>query len=77
VNVFTNVNDNPKPSLSKDAHGLPIDLVEPTCRMQQAKNSSTTMQNAPSLVNLQNAPTLVICCPLYTCLQEERREKNH
>jgi hypothetical protein len=33
VDVFTNVNDSPKPNLSEDAHGLPIDLAEPTCGM--------------------------------------------
>jgi len=59
VDVFTNVNDNPKPNLLKDVHGLPIDLIEPTCGVQQVGNSSTTMQDAPSFVNLQNAPILV------------------
>ncbi len=59
VDVFTNVNDNPKPNLLEDAHGLPIDLIEPTCGLQQVGNSSTTMQDAPSFVNLQNAPILV------------------
>ncbi len=59
VDVFTNVNDSPKPNLSEDVHGLPIDLTEPTCGVQQVGNSSITMQDAPSFVNLQNAPTFV------------------
>jgi len=71
VDVFTNVNDNPKPSLSKDVHGLPIDLTEPTCGVQQARNFSNTMQDAPSLVNLQNALTLVNLLSL-ACLPARR-----
>jgi len=59
VDVFTNVNDSPNPNLSEDVHGLPIDLTEPTCGVQQVGNSSITMQDAPSFVNLQNAPTFV------------------
>jgi hypothetical protein len=59
VDISTNVNDSFKASLSKDVHGLPINLAKPTCEMQQARNSSTTMQDAPSFVNLHNVLALV------------------
>jgi hypothetical protein len=39
VDVSTNVNDSLEANLSKNVHKLPIDLTEPTCGMQQAKNS--------------------------------------
>jgi hypothetical protein len=52
VDLSTNVNDSPEISLSKDAHGLPIDLAEPTCGVQQTRISVTTTQDASSLVNL-------------------------
>ncbi len=59
MDVYTNVNDNPKTNLLKDVHGMSIDLIKLACGMQQGRNSSTTVQNAPSLINLQNAPTLI------------------
>ncbi len=34
MDLSTNVNDSLEISLSKDAHGLPIDLAEPTCGVQ-------------------------------------------
>jgi len=52
VDVFTNANDSPKTSLSKNAHGLPIDLTKPTCGVQQTNFLKSTMQDASSLVNL-------------------------
>ncbi len=55
MGISTNANDSLKASLSEDAHRLPIDLAKPTCEVQQARNFSTTMQDAPFLVNLQNA----------------------
>jgi hypothetical protein len=65
VDVFTNVNDNPKVSPSKNAHGLSIDLTELTYGVQQVGNSSTTTQDAPYLINLQNAlvPVNVLSLP--------------
>jgi hypothetical protein len=74
VVVFTNLNDSPEASLSDDAHALPIDVVEPTCGMQQVGNSSTTMQDAPSLVNLQNAPDFVNVLSLPRLLTKRTRE---
>jgi len=74
VDVFTNLNDSPEVSLSDDAHALPIDVVEPTCGMQQVGNSSTTMQGAPSLVNLQNALDFVNVLSLPRLLAKRTRE---
>lgn len=59
MDVYTNVNDNPKTNLLKDVHGMSINLIKLTCGMQQGGNSSTTIQNTPSLINLQNAPTFI------------------
>jgi hypothetical protein len=59
VDVFINVNDNLETSLSKDAHGLSIDLNELTCGVQQPRKFSTTTQDAPYFINLQNALVLV------------------
>ncbi len=55
MDVSINLNNNHEANLSNDAHALPINVVEPTCGVQQVGNSSTTTQDAPSLVNLQNA----------------------
>jgi len=52
VDLSTNVNDSFEISLSKDAHGLPIDLVEPICGVQQTRTFVTTTQDASFLVNL-------------------------
>ncbi len=52
MDVYTNVNDNPKTNLLKDVHGMSINLIKLTCGMQQGGNSSTTIQNTPSLINL-------------------------
>jgi hypothetical protein len=75
VDVSTNPIDSHEASLSYDAHALPIDVVELTCGMQQVGTSSTTMQNAPSLVNLQNAPYFVNVLPL-PCLLARRTREN-
>jgi hypothetical protein len=48
VDVFTNVNDSPKISLSNNVHGLSIDLTEPNC----VRNYLITTHDASSLVNL-------------------------
>ncbi len=56
-------------------HGLPIDLAEPICGVQQVGNSSTTIQDAPFLVNLQNAPTLVTLLSLARLFTRRTREK--
>jgi hypothetical protein len=54
VDISTNANDSLKVSLLEDAHQS-IDLAKPTCEVQQVKKISTTIQDAPFLVNLQNA----------------------
>jgi len=73
----TNANNSPKVSLSKNVHGLPIDLVKPTCEMQQTKKNSTTIQDAPSFVNLQNVLVLVNLLSLSHLLIRRIRENNH
>jgi hypothetical protein len=75
VDISTNVNDSFKVSLLEDAHGLPIDLAKLTCEVQQTKNSSTTMQNAPSFVNLQNVLALVNFVVLITVACKKNKGK--
>jgi hypothetical protein len=75
VDVSTNDNDSLKTSLSKDAHGLPIDLAKPTCGVQQPRNVLTTKQDVSSLVNLKNALALVNFLSLPCLLTRITKEK--
>ncbi len=77
VDVFTNVNDNPKTSILEYVCGLSIDIIELSCGMRQAKNSSIIMQDAPSLINLQNALTLINLLFLpHLLIRRTRRKKS-
>jgi len=77
TNFRTNANNSPKVSLSKNVHRLPIDLVKPTCEMQQIKKNSTTIQDASSFVNLQNVLALVNLLSLSHLPIRKTRENNH
>jgi len=77
ISFRTNVNNSPKVSLLENVHGLPIDLIKPTCEMQQTKKNSTIIQDAPSFVNLQNALTLVNLLSLSRLHVRRTRENNH
>jgi hypothetical protein len=77
ISFRTNANNSPKVSLSENVHGLHIDLVKPMCEMQQTKRNSTTIQDAPSFVNLQNALALVNLLSLSRLPIRRTRENNH